>query len=139
MIARNVYLAGVVQSRGLYRELLQEALGILPIAPAAELAALESFAALGTIAKKLNVSRKTIAGDMRRLENYGWVTSGETRELGHRDVTGVYLLADLAAQSKTGVVKLVSSVVVYDILAKKADVKTTDSKTGTGLARRWTP
>jgi hypothetical protein len=140
MLSSKDYLAQLVQSRALYRAMLQEALSLLPAKGTDKLEPLESFTALATFAKQLNVSRKTLAADMRRLEHFKWVQiDGEVRVLGRRDAEGVYLIADLAAQNATGDPRLVSDLVVPDILRVKAAVKDDTSAHRTGLGRRWTP
>ena len=139
MISKGDYLAQLALSRALYRCMLEEALSLLPAKGTDKLEPLESFAGISTIAKLLNVSRKTVAGDLRRLDNFGWVqVDGEKRVLGRRDAEGVYLIADLATQTTTGEERLVSTAVVQDILRAKAAVKEkTQHRTGLGRGREW--
>lgn len=139
-MSRSDYLALLVRSRPLYREMVREALSLLP--PASDkLQPLESFAAVGTLAQKIGVSRTTASADLRRLENFGWVhLENDRRLLGRRDRQGVYLVADLAGEVATGELG-VAAAVVRDILNTAPAASTAPRSAGPdgrGLARRWT-
>jgi DNA-binding transcriptional MocR family regulator len=136
------YLAAAASSRGLYRELVQDALGLLPPADGTrtDLEPLESFLTLPALAERLRVSRSTVQGDIARLENFGWVSRERPRRLGHREGTTLHLLSDVVAREETGERTLVSRYILSDIIvtpgpsaASEPDAPTT------GLARKWKP
>lgn len=118
-VRAGAYLASVAASRALYRLLLEDALSLLPTSPNGKPERVETFMSLAAIVRTLKVSRSTVQGDMRRLENYGWVVEREPRLLGHREGSEVFLIADDAARDATGEALVVSRLVVADIVTPK--------------------
>lgn len=133
------YLAAAASSRALYRAIVEDALTFL--APADEsrtdLEPLESFDTLNKLAEKLGVSRSTVQGDLRRLENFGWVGGGRPRLVGHREGSTFHLLADVRGREETGEKTLVSRSILSDIIAAPGPAEAPKPTTGTGLSRKW--
>jgi hypothetical protein len=132
------YLAGVAASRALYCLLYEEAIGVLPppVVGSQKLEAITCGQALGTLAKKLHLSRKTVSEDLRRLIGYRWVVidSEERVQLGHR-VGGVSVLhADIAAEEATGERGLVTNTVLH---VRPVKEQAPAPVTGRGGARRF--
>lgn len=130
----GAYLARLATVRSLYCLLYQEAVDALP--PPAEgssrLDALMCGLSLVELGKRTEVSRSTVAEDMRRLVNHGWVHGKSLNwGLGSRRGTELILHADIAAFETTGQRRVVSRLVLRTSGRKGA------TTVGRGLARRF--
>ena len=138
-IKRSTYLSHVASARALFREMFKEAQEALaPIDLASGTEAIECFATHAKLAKTLGVSRSTVAKDLRLLENMKWVRVGQSpRFLGQRCDGECFLLADEAAYNATQEERVVSRLVLYDLIEKKQRVEDKAQQPGRGGARRW--
>lgn len=137
MIGISEYLAGAATSRALYQWLFRDAAGMLPKVgdPRAELPAeLVSQTPLAVVASELTVSLGVVKRDLARLVNLGWVRQGAPRFLGRRD-GGYHLIADVAAESATGEVGVVSRVVLQ--LKPERQTSAARREDARGTNRRW--
>lgn len=136
-ITASQYLAGVASSRSLYRLLYKEAVGVLPPPrdgqPRSE--PIECRLPIRVLADKLDQGRSSVGEDLRRLISYQWVlrVGGAHYALGHRKGATPFLLADVAAEERTGQPELVSRRVLN--LPQKRRKHTMGQRRG--MARRW--
>jgi len=128
------YLSHAASSRALYRTLIEDAISLLSPVPMGQ-EEVVSYLSIAKLAKRMEISQSTIQGDLRRLENMGWISGQRPRKLGHRDCGVFYLIADVAALQVTGENNLVTLRVLHGLIELVA--KKEGPTTGRGGARRW--
>ena len=140
----GVYLDKLYSSRALFKALFEEAESILPpLAPGDEKRwRLESIRSQRDLGKLLGVSPSTVAIDLRRLENFGWLqTRRNQRLLGVRQGSRLFLMADSAAEATTGVPGLISREVLGVAQALQDAKAEAVHRPGAarGTMREWNP
>ena len=136
------YLDKLYSSRPLFKLLFEEAESVLPpLVPGDEKRwSLESIRSQRDLGKRLGVSPSTVAIDLRRLENFGWLQARRNRRLlGVREGSRVFLMADSAAEATTGVEGLVSREVlgVPQALQDAGAEAVHQPKAARGTMREW--
>jgi DNA-binding transcriptional MocR family regulator len=136
------YLGKLYTSRPLFKLLFEEAISVLPplVPDDDKLWELESIRSQRDLSKLLSVSPSTVAIDLVRLENYGWLQRkrGSKRLLGARQGSRLFLRADQAAEAATGVPGLVSR----EVLGVSREVQESEAEATEftrGPAREWKP
>ena len=143
MLSPGEYLGKLYSSLPLYKLLFVEAISVIPPHTAVDvkLWALSSTRSQRDLAHLLSVSASTVAIDLRRLENYGWIQRrrrARERVLGGRKGAKLFLMADHAAEISTGVAGLVGREVLG---VARAVQETSGVQPGftCGPAREWCP
>ncbi len=137
--AAATYISRLAASRPVYRELIRRALEQLPPAEdGQESMRLICFDSMAKLARKLGVGRTTVRGDLERLRNYRWlqISADDGYLLGHREGRECFLLADVVAQEKLQENRVVSRLVLSDLLDTPEEPEVTGRR---GPGRKWRP
>lgn len=143
MLDPGEYLNKLYSSRPLFKLLFDEAISVLPpLVPDDEtLWDLASIRSQRDLAKLLGLSPSTVAIDLERLKNWGWLQlrgRSSRRLLGTRQGSQVYLMADSAAEVATGVSGLVSREIL-GVTRELQEAKAEATEFTHGPARVWKP
>jgi len=143
MLDPGEYLNKLYSSRSLFKLLFEEAISVLPpLVPDDDtLWDLVSIRSQRDLSKKLDVSPSTVAIDLERLKNWGWIQlrgRSSRRMLGTRQGSQVFLMADSAAEVATGVSGLVAREVL-GVAREVQEAKAEATEFTHGPARVWKP
>ena len=142
MLDPGDYLGKLYTSRPLFKLLFEEAVHVLPpLMPDDDKPwPLESIRSQRDLSSLLGVSPSTVAIDLKLLENWGWLQRkrGSLRLLGVRRGSQIFLRADQAAETATGVSGLVSREVL-GVSREVQDAKAEATEFTCGPAREWRP
>ena len=132
----DLYLASLVSCRALYREIFQEAVGLLAPVDVRATGDLVSHRSVYALARATNVGVTTVRGDLQRLLNYGWVDSiAAPRKIGRYEGAKFYLIADVAASQITGEQGLISRIILKGLITP--DITSDHGGAIRGAARKW--
>jgi len=135
------YLGKLYSSRALFKLLVTEATSVLPpLTPGDQKRwSLESIRSQRDLARLLSVSPSTVAIDLVRLHNFGWIQKERSkRVLGARQGSHLFLMADAAAEAATGVAGLVGREVL-GIAPAVQDAEAEATEFNCGPSREWKP